>query len=76
MFLIALAVFVVLLFIAFFFLRTQKDMPKNWEEFVIEFKMQVGGTQALIEDTFLRYKNKVGKYFYNERGRLLMTFKI
>ncbi|CAG9809471.1 unnamed protein product [Chironomus riparius] len=59
MFLIALAVLVVILFITFFFLRTQKDMPKNWEEFVIEFKMQAGGTQALIEDTFLRYKNKV-----------------
>ena len=65
MFLIALAVLVVILFVTFFFLRTQKDMPKNWDEFVIEFKMQAGGTQALIEDTFLRYKNKVGKLGYD-----------
>ena len=61
MFFIALVVLVVILFITFFFLRTSKDMPKNWEEFVIEFKMQASGAQALMEDTFLRYKNKVGK---------------
>lgn len=55
--LICLALFIAL--VVFFFLRTSKEMPKNWEEFKIELKMQSAGTTALLEDIFLRYKNKV-----------------
>ena len=47
--------------LAFYFLRSSKEMPKNWKEFVIELKIQSSGTQGLVEDTIMRFKNKVGE---------------
>lgn len=49
-------------FFLFYFLRSSKEMPKNWREFVIEMKIQASGTQGLTEDTVMRYWNKVGEY--------------
>lgn len=49
-------------FLAFYFLRSSKEMPKNWREFVLELKMQASGTQGLVEDTFMRLLNKVGEF--------------
>jgi hypothetical protein len=51
------------LFLVFYFLRSSKEMPKNWREFVLEMKIQAAGTQGLTEDTVMRFRNKVG----NER---------
>lgn len=48
-------------FLAFYFLRSSKEMPKNWKSFVVELKIQGNGTIGLIEDMLLRYKNKVGE---------------
>jgi hypothetical protein len=48
-------------FLVFYFLRSSKEMPKNWREFVIELKIQASGTQGLAEDTIMRYWNKVGE---------------
>lgn len=47
--------------VVFFFLRTSKDMPKNYKEFKIEVNMQIGGAVALVEDMILRFKNKTGR---------------
>jgi hypothetical protein len=52
---------VALVFAVFYFLRSSKEMPKNWREFVIELKIQASGTQGLTEDTIMRIWNKVGK---------------
>lgn len=48
-------------FFLFYFLRSSKEMPKNWREFVLELKIQASGTQGLAEDTFMRLWNKVGE---------------
>lgn len=53
---------VALVFAVFYFLRSSKEMPKNWREFVIELKIQASGTQGLTEDTIMRIWNKVGKF--------------
>ncbi|CRK88704.1 CLUMA_CG002366, isoform B [Clunio marinus] len=58
----ALALFIpplAMIFFAFYFLRSSKEMPKNWREFVVELKIQASGTQGLAEDTIMRYWNKV-----------------
>lgn len=60
--LVAASVPLGILGIVFFFLRTSKEMPKNFKEFQIEASMQIGGAAALVEDTFLRFKNKVGEF--------------
>lgn len=52
---------VLMAIMAFYFLRSSKDMPKNWRELVIELKMQACGAQGLGEDILLRFRNKVGK---------------
>lgn len=49
------------IFLVFYFLRSSKEMPKNWREFVVELKIQASGTQGLTEDTIMRYWNKVGE---------------
>ncbi|KAG5672998.1 hypothetical protein PVAND_003079 [Polypedilum vanderplanki] len=46
-------------FVIFYFLRSSKEMPKTWREFVSELKMQGSGAMGLLEDTFMRFKNKV-----------------
>lgn len=50
-------------FLVFYFLRSSKDMPKNWREFVVEMKIQASGTQGLTEDTIMILWNKVDKDF-------------
>lgn len=52
---------IVVLFCLYYFLRSTKEMPKNWREFVIELKIQSSGAQGLLEDTLMRFHNKVGK---------------
>lgn len=51
---------VAVVFFVFYFLRSSKEMPKNWREFVLEMKIQASGTQGLAEDTFMRFRNRVG----------------
>lgn len=53
---------IAVVFFVFYFLRSSKEMPKNWREFVLELKIQASGTQGLAEDTFMRPWNKVGEY--------------
>lgn len=48
--------------VVFYFLRSSKEMPKNWREFKLELKIQASGTQGLAEDTVMRIKNKVGEF--------------
>jgi hypothetical protein len=50
-------------FLVFYFLRSSKEMPKNWREFVLELKIQASGTQGITEDTIMRLWNKVGELF-------------
>lgn len=52
---------VAVLFFVYYFLRSTKEMPKNWREFVVELKIQGSGAQGLLEDTVMRFHNKVGK---------------
>lgn len=52
---------VAVIFLVFYFLRSSKEMPKNWREFVLELKIQASGTQGLTEDTLMRFRNKVGE---------------
>jgi hypothetical protein len=47
-------------FLAFYFLRSSKEMPKNWKSFVVELKIQSSGAIGMIQDIALRYRNKVG----------------
>lgn len=67
---LALAIPPVVAFLAFYFLRSSKEMPKNWRAFVVEMKIQANGTLGLIEDIVLRYRNKVGK----KSSKLLKNF--
>lgn len=53
---------VAVVFFVFYFLRSSKEMPKNWREFVLEMKIQASGTQGLAEDTFMRLRNRVGEF--------------
>lgn len=53
---------VAVVFFVFYFLRSSKEMPKTWREFVLEMKMQASGTQGLAEDSFMRFRNRVGKF--------------
>lgn len=48
-------------FLVFYFLRSSKEMPKNYRELVLELKIQASGTQGLIEDTLMRFWNRVGE---------------
>jgi hypothetical protein len=50
-------------FVVFYFLRSSKDMPKTWREFVCELKVQLSGTIGLAEDIVFRFGNKVGEFW-------------
>lgn len=54
---------VAVVFLVFYFLRSSKEMPKNWREFIVEMKIQMSGTQGLAEDTIMRFRNRVGETF-------------
>uniref|UniRef100_A0A182W1V0 Uncharacterized protein n=1 Tax=Anopheles minimus TaxID=112268 RepID=A0A182W1V0_9DIPT len=43
----------------FFFMKSSKEMPKNWTQFVCEVRMQICGFQALLDDFIMRPRNKV-----------------
>lgn len=62
---LALAIPPLLAFLCFYFLRSSKEMPKNWRELVIELKIQASGAIGMGEDTILRFKNKVGEFLNN-----------
>ena len=49
-------------FLCFYFLRSSKEMPKNWRALLVELKIQASGAIGLGEDTVLRFRNKVGKF--------------
>lgn len=51
-------VFAVLIF---FFMKSSKDLPKNWSQLVSEVRVQACGFIGIVEDIVLRRKNKVGK---------------
>lgn len=55
---VALAIAVLI----FFFMKSSKEMPKNWSQFVSELKVQHCGFVGIMEDLFLRGANKVSKY--------------
>lgn len=52
-----------IIFLAFYFLRSSKEFPKNWRELLVEFKIQASGTQGLTEDTIMRFWNRVGEFY-------------
>ncbi|CAO1433351.1 unnamed protein product [Diamesa serratosioi] len=49
-------------FAVFYFMKSSKEMPKNWKELWIELQVQHSGTQGLIEDLLFRSRNKVELY--------------
>lgn len=49
----------------FFFMRSSKNMPKEWRQWKTEILWQINGFTSLFEDHLLRRTNVVGKlYFY------------
>uniref|UniRef100_U5ESL3 Putative dehydrogenase with different specificities related to short-chain alcohol dehydrogenase n=1 Tax=Corethrella appendiculata TaxID=1370023 RepID=U5ESL3_9DIPT len=59
---ILLSFTLVLIFLIFFFMRSTKEMPKNWSQFKSEIKLILLGTVALAEDILLRKYNKIELY--------------
>lgn len=53
---------IVILFAAFFFSRSSKELPKNWSQLKAEISWQYVGARGLIEDYWLRKHNRDGKY--------------
>lgn len=60
---IFLIAFLALLFSAFWFSKTSKEVPKSWYEWKIEFRYQYVGIVGLIEDFIYRSQDQVGKWF-------------
>lgn len=54
--LLALAIFLL------YYMRSSKETPKNWREFVVEAKFQIHGVVGFSEDVFMRCFNKVGEF--------------
>lgn len=54
----------------FFFMKSSKEMPKNWAQLVSEVRMQNCGTAALVEDVLLRGANKVA--LYKQQGKIAL----
>lgn len=50
-----------LTFVAFYFTKSSKEMPKNWRQFKSEILWQYLGVRGLIEDYWLRKYNRVGR---------------
>uniref|UniRef100_A0A182P526 Uncharacterized protein n=1 Tax=Anopheles epiroticus TaxID=199890 RepID=A0A182P526_9DIPT len=50
-----------LLLAIFFFMKSSKEMPKNWSQFVCEVRMQICGFQGLLDDFIMRPRNKVAR---------------
>ncbi|XP_055629128.1 dehydrogenase/reductase SDR family member on chromosome X [Toxorhynchites rutilus septentrionalis] len=60
MVLLALAVGgLVLVVLIFFFMKSSKELPKNWSQLVSEIRVQQCGTIGIAEDILLRRRNKV-----------------
>lgn len=52
----------------FFFMRSSKNMPKEWRQWRTEIQWQINGFTSLVEDHLLRRTNVVGKiYVYFNR---------
>lgn len=60
--LLFVGVLVAILLAIFFFMKSSKEMPKNWTQFVCEVRMQICGFQALLDDFIMRSHNKVENY--------------
>lgn len=56
-----MSIVAVLTFIAYF-LRSSKEMPKNWTEVIIEIKFMFHGVLGYFEDIFMMFFNRVGEY--------------
>uniref|UniRef100_A0A8D8APK7 Dehydrogenase/reductase SDR family member on chromosome X n=1 Tax=Culex pipiens TaxID=7175 RepID=A0A8D8APK7_CULPI len=54
----------------FFFMKSSKEMPRNWAQLVTELKMQQCGFLALLEDAFLRRSNRVE--LYKQPGKIAL----
>ncbi|XP_049291009.1 dehydrogenase/reductase SDR family member on chromosome X [Anopheles funestus] len=59
-----------LLLAIFFFMKSSKEMPKNWTQFVCEVRMQICGFQALLDDFIMRPRNKVE--LYKQPGKIAL----
>ncbi|XP_055594098.1 dehydrogenase/reductase SDR family member on chromosome X [Uranotaenia lowii] len=62
------AIFGVLIF---FFMKSSKEMPKNWSQFVSELRVQQCGFVGISEDILLRRSNKVD--LYKQSGKIALV---
>lgn len=60
--LVYVAVVLAIAVLIFFFMKSSKEMPKNWSQFVSEMKVQQCGFVGIVEDILLRGSNKVSEY--------------
>lgn len=54
----------------FFFMKSSKEMPKNWTQFVAELSVQQCGFVGIVEDILLRGTNKVA--LYKQPGKIAL----
>ncbi|XP_037888082.1 dehydrogenase/reductase SDR family member on chromosome X [Glossina fuscipes] len=60
-----------LIFCAFWFSKTTRDIPKSWYEWKMEFRFQYVGIVGLIDDFIYRCNNKVELYKQPDRIAVL-----
>uniref|UniRef100_A0A2M4DM74 Putative dehydrogenase with different specificities related to short-chain alcohol dehydrogenase n=1 Tax=Anopheles darlingi TaxID=43151 RepID=A0A2M4DM74_ANODA len=68
--LLAIGILVALLLAIFFFMKSSKEMPKNWSQFVCEVRMQICGFQGLLDDFIMRSRNRVE--LYKQPGKIAL----
>uniref|UniRef100_A0A2M3Z1M9 Putative dehydrogenase with different specificities related to short-chain alcohol dehydrogenase n=1 Tax=Anopheles braziliensis TaxID=58242 RepID=A0A2M3Z1M9_9DIPT len=67
---LAIGIPVALLLAIFFFMKSSKEMPKNWSQFVCEVRMQICGFQGLLDDFIMRSRNRVE--LYKQPGKIAL----
>ncbi|XP_058458923.1 dehydrogenase/reductase SDR family member on chromosome X [Malaya genurostris] len=60
-----------ILFFIFYFMKSSKEMPKNWSQLVSEIKVQQIGFLGIVEDIVLRRANKVE--LYKQSGKIALV---
>uniref|UniRef100_A0A182JCK3 Dehydrogenase with different specificities related to short-chain alcohol dehydrogenase n=1 Tax=Anopheles atroparvus TaxID=41427 RepID=A0A182JCK3_ANOAO len=68
--LLAVGIPVGILLVIFFLMKSSKEMPKNWSQFVCEVRMQICGFQAILDDFIMRSRNKVE--LYKQPGKIAL----
>uniref|UniRef100_A0A182FWA3 Uncharacterized protein n=1 Tax=Anopheles albimanus TaxID=7167 RepID=A0A182FWA3_ANOAL len=67
---LAIGIPVALVLAISFFMKSSKEMPKNWSQFMCEVRMQICGFQAILEDCFMRSRNRVARSFRSQPGHI------